>query len=356
MEMQKKTRVLVVDDSAFMRSILSSALKGAMDIEVIGTAPDGAIALRKIQTLRPDVITLDVEMPGMTGFEVLTWVMKECPTPIVMVSTRTQEGAQATVDALRLGAVDYVAKPLGDPTANLGAFRAEVLDAVRTAAQSNRKNVQPAAAKAEPVSDGSNLPKDAIVAIGTSAGGPVTLHQLVPVLPESFPPVVITQHMPAGFTGHFAKRLNAESQLNVKEAEDQDELVSGLALIAPGDRHLRIVRKRGRLLAALDSGPKVSGYRPSVDALFESIADIAAARTVAVVLTGMGEDGAAGIRKLKAQGATTIAQDRDSCIVYGMPKAAADTGCVDQIVPLSKMALTIAGALRRLKVMQAAPA
>ncbi len=345
-----KIRVLIVDDSVFMRTILKSALTATEGVEVVATAQNGTEGLRKIQQLKPDVVTLDVEMPGMTGLEVLEKTMSDAPLPIVMVSTKTQSGTQASLDALRLGAVECVAKPVGEKSATLESFRADVVRAVRTASQSNRRTLRVGKQAFRPVEPTTDAAPDAIVAIGISAGGPATLHQMVPTIPKRFPPIVITQHMPADFTGPFAKRIDAESKLDVREATDGQELRQGLALIAPGDRHLRVTRRGSKLVASLDAGPKVSGFRPSVDVMFESVASAVGDRAVGVIMTGMGFDGAAGTKILKSRGAFTIAQDKETSIVYGMPKAAAETNCVDRIVPLSDIPSCIGRALREMRV------
>lgn len=338
MPANKPIRTLVVDDSVFMRTMLKNALSRAAGIEVIGTAQNGTEAIKKIADLKPDVVTLDIEMPGLTGLEVLERVMKDSPIPIVMVSTKTQAGAKMTFDALELGAVDYVAKPLAEKNASLKGFQDKVVRAVETAFASNRARLgardhtrilKPRSVDLQ--TDGT------VIAIGISAGGPATLHKLIPTFPASFPAIVLTQHMPADFTGPFAVRLNQGSAMDVKEAEDGDELKPGRLLLAPGDRHMR-VRKRGlRSVVMLDSEPKVAGFRPSVDALFESVATVFGSAAIGLVMTGMGCDGADGIKKLKAAGARTLAQDQESCVVYGMPKAAADTGCVDRVISLAEI-------------------
>ena len=340
------TRVLIVDDSVFMRSMLKSALADAPDIEVIGTAQNGIDGLKKILSLKPDVITLDIEMPGMDGIEVLRRVMKECPLPVVMVSTKTQKGAQATLDALQLGAVDYVAKPLGEKSATLESFRGQVIHAVEAAAQSNRRRLGHPAESIPSIESMADIPRGVVIALGISAGGPVTLHEMIPAIPKQFPPIVITQHMPAGFTAPFAKRLNRLSSVEVKEAEEGDALEAGRVLIAPGGSHLRVKKSAMKKLAAtLDGGPKVSGFRPSVDVLFESVATTVGNRSVGVIMTGMGSDGAVGVRLLKAKGGSTIAQDRETSIVYGMPKAAFETGKVDRVVPLQEILVAIVEAV-----------
>ncbi|MFO0839659.1 MAG: chemotaxis response regulator protein-glutamate methylesterase [Phycisphaerae bacterium] len=324
-------RVLIVDDSVFMRAMLRDALSSQKEIEIIGTAQNGDDGLQKILCQKPDVVTLDIEMPGLSGLEVLER-LKDQKTPCVVVSTKTQAGAQITLEALKRGAVDYVPKPLGEKGATLEGFRERVVQAVLAAAASNRSNLRPL--HAVPKTKAQDLPTDAIIAIGISAGGPASLHQMLPSVPANFPPILITQHMPAGFTAAFADRLNKECQIAVKEAANHDELLPGRALIAPGDLHLRVVERGTKLAATLSNGPKVSGFRPSVDALFDSLAQTAPERTVAIVMTGMGCDGSAGIKMLKQRGAYTIAQDEETSVVYGMPKAAADTGCIDRVAAL----------------------
>jgi len=345
--------VLIVDDSIFMRAMLKSAFTDEPGIEVIGSAQNGIEGLKKIKELRPDVVTLDIEMPGLSGLEVLERVMKDHPLPVVMVSTKTQKGARATFDALELGAVDYVAKPLGEQSATLGSFRKDVIRAVKTAAQSNRKRLQPRREKAQAqIRPEGDLPLDTLVAIGISAGGPATLHKMMPVFPESYPPIVITQHMPADFTRPFAERLSAAAKLNIVEAENGMSIRPGMALIAPGSHHLRVVRKVTGLVAHLDAGPKVSGFRPSVDVLFESVATCVGARAVGVIMTGMGNDGSVGVGILKKHGGFTISQDQETSIVYGMPKAAAETGHIDRVAPLDSIPTAITEALGRIPISQ----
>lgn len=335
-------RTLVVDDSVFMRTVLKSALTQSDNIEVVGTAQNGQEALKKIAQLKPDVITLDIEMPGLDGLAVLKRIMADDPRPVVMVSTKTQEGAQLTFEALELGAVDYVAKPLADRKASLQRFRQKVVHAVEMAFESNRSQLGPShQRRVLPPRKVKILTKDFVVAIGISVGGPATLHQFIPLLPKEFPPIVLTQHMPAEFTGPFAKRLDEASDLNVKEAQDGDELIKGRILLARGDRHLRVVRRGARITVALDAGPKVAGFRPSVDAMFESVAKTFGANALGLVMTGMGCDGADGVRAMKKAGARVLAQDQASSIVYGMPKAAYQTGCIDEVVPLAAIPDTL---------------
>ncbi len=354
---EKVIRVLVVDDSVFMRSMLRSALSSQDDIEVVATAQNGQEGLKKIEQHSPDVVTLDIEMPGITGLEVLETIMQKKPMPIVMVSTKTQAGAKATLDAMRLGAVDYVAKPLGDKSTSLESFRTKIVDTVRAAAASNRatlgKNGSALGNILKPETD-SCVDPNIVIGIGISTGGPATLHKLIPCIPKNFPAMVVTQHMLAEFTGPFAKRLNAESKVEVKEASEGDKLIPGRVLIAPGDKHVQVRRRAGSLIAHIDTGPKVSGFRPSVDVLFESLASTVGSSAIGVVMTGMGFDGAVGVRMLKEQGGITIAQDQETSIVYGMPKAAAETGFVDHIVPLNDILRCLERSLKKIKVSQPA--
>ena len=344
----KPVRVLIVDDSVFMRSMLRGALERTDGIEVIDTAQNGTLGLKKILATKPDVVTLDIEMPGMSGLEVIDRVMKECPTAIVVVSTKTQAGAKTTLDALERGAVDFVAKPLADKNARIESFREKVVRAVLAAAASNRCSLVRRVAPGEIGEIGSDVPLDAVVAIGISAGGPQTLHQIMPAFPRHFPPIVISQHMPADFTKPLADRLNAECQIEVKEATHRSELIAGTALIAPGNTHLRVTARGSKLVVEISKGPKVSGFRPSVDVMFDSLASVCPERTVAIVMTGMGTDGASGLKRLKEKGAHTLAQDKASSVIFGMPKAAFETGCVDRVVALPRIPRALADGARSL--------
>ena len=328
----------MVDDSIFMRTMLKSVLGRSGAVEVIGTAQNGREALKKIKQLKPDVVTLDVEMPCLTGLQVLERVMKDSPLPIVMVSTKTRKGAKMTFDALELGAVDYVAKPLADKEVSLEDFQEKVVQAVITAHAANRSRLgKQTQLKILHPRTTEIRTEGIIVAIGISAGGPATLRKLVPAIPKVFPPIVLTQHMPADFTGPFAKHLNNTTEITVKEAEHGDELIPGRLLLAPGDRHMRVARRIPKMVVTLDNGPKVAGFRPSVDVLFESAAQTFKSNAIGLVMTGMGNDGSNGVRRLKAAGARTLAQDKGSCVVYGMPKAAFETGCIDQVVSLTEI-------------------
>jgi len=340
---KRKIRVLIVDDSIVMRAILRRALRTQPDIQVVGEAACGREALERIEQLDPTVVTLDIEMPGMSGIEVLEKVMRTRPRPVLMVSTLTQSGAHATFDCLEKGAIDYVAKPLPGQGVTLQSFSAEVVEKVRAAAGSNRSLLRRAATRPETAKGslvtaglGRAVPQR-VVAIGISAGGPATLVKFLPLLPADFVPVAIAQHMPAQFTGPFAERLDDLCQMHVKEAEKGEPFERGKILLAPGDWHLRVIGRIGRWMANLDHGPKVSGFRPSVDVLLESLAQAAGPHGIGVVMTGIGSDGSRGICAVKEAGGITVAQDEASSIVYGMPKSAAATGCVDHICNLARI-------------------
>jgi two-component system chemotaxis response regulator CheB len=340
----RKVRVLVVDDSAMVRAILRSALSQHPGIEVVGLATDGLDALAKIASLRPDVVTLDVEMPRLNGLGVLQRVSGKVPVSFVMISTLTQAGARVTFDALRLGAFDYVPKPERSGIAGVPDFRQAVQDKVlaAAAAKGRSKPIVSGRTRTAAPTLPPNQARGWIVAIGISCGGPQTLMEMLPAFPSDFVPIVVTQHMPAQFTATFASRLDKECAMRVKEAADGDVAEPGLILVAPGDRHLGLRRTGLNWRVALDSGPLVSGHRPSADFMFSSAARAGAPRCVGVIMTGMGHDGADGIVRLKTAGCPTIAQDEETSLVYGMPKAAVQTGHVDQVVPLPRIPHAIA--------------
>lgn len=328
-------RVLVVDDSATMRKLIAAALSVDPEIEVVGEAADPLQAREAIKALNPDVITLDVEMPNMNGLDFLERVMRLRPMPVVMVSTLTTRGAEITLAALELGAVDCVAKPgAGTPH----AFDA-LPDKVRTAAAARvRASRLPAAACAP---DAHFDPGDKVVAIGSSTGGVEALLAIIERLPANCAPTVITQHMPATFTKSFAERLNRSCAAEVHEARDGDPLAAGKVFLAPGgDSHLEIDGVN-RLRCRVTPGPPVSGHCPSVDRLFESVARTAKGRGVGVILTGMGRDGARGLLAMREAGARTVGQNEATSVVYGMPKAAFEIGAVERQLPLEKIAPAI---------------
>ncbi|MDA8231629.1 MAG: chemotaxis response regulator protein-glutamate methylesterase [Magnetospirillum sp.] len=333
--MASRIRVLVVDDSALMRQILASLLASDPSIEVVGTAPDPMVAREKIKLLNPDVLTLDVEMPRMDGLAFLEKVMTLRPMPVVMVSSLTDAGAEATVRALELGAVDVFCKP-ADAGGGWAAHGRELIDKVKAAAAARVHcfTRQPPPGRALAVGAGA---EDMLVAVGSSTGGVEALRQILTALPANSPPVVMAQHIPARFSASFAYRVDAAADIRVKEAEDGDRLTPGLALIAPGDRHLSVRRQGGALVARVEDGPLVGGHKPSVNVLFHSVAETCGARAVGVILTGMGRDGAEGLLAMRNAGAATIGQDESSCVVYGMPRAARDIGAVETELPLSRI-------------------
>jgi two-component system chemotaxis response regulator CheB len=339
-----QVRVLIVDDSPLIRAIIRRGLSQAARIRVVGEASDGLDALAKIKSLRPDVVTLDIEMPRLNGIGVLERVVGKAPVSFVMVSTLTQSGAQITFEALQKGAVDYITKPQAAGGATLPDFREQLVAKVLAAARVRGRRVAPTSGTR--ISRAPTLPPNQargwVVGIGISCGGPQTLYEMLPAFPSDFVPIVITQHMPAMFTASFARHLDALCAMTVREAHSGDPLKQGTVLIAPGNAHLRLARRGVELAVKLDSGPLVSGHRPSVDVMFKSIARVCGSRAVGVIMTGMGRDGSEGVVELHQAGAYTIAQDEATSYVYGMPKAAAATGEVDHIVPLPQIPAAVA--------------
>lgn len=335
-------KVLIVDDSVFMRKLLTDLFAGEADFTVVDTARNGQDAIDKVKRLKPDLITMDVEMPVMDGIKALEMIMKEFPTPIVMISSLTQAGAVATLRALEFGAVDFVAKTAG-PISNITTIRAEILIKCRAAVRANVSQLAPirTTAGALPAvpkmhSQSGLLHDERIVAIGTSTGGPRALQEIITKLPGNIPcGIVIVQHMPPGFTKSLAERLDSLSSVTVKEAEHNDVIRSGHVFIAPGDYHMLIDREGGKNVIRLNQNPPIVGHRPAVDPLMESVARIYGSKAIGVILTGMGRDGAKGIEAIKRQNGHTIAEDQSTAVVYGMPKAAIEMGVVDKIVPIT---------------------
>ena len=344
-----KIRVLVVDDSALMRQFISDILRSDPRIEVAGTARDGKDALAQIRAIKPDIVTMDVEMPNMDGLKALEEIMKINPIPVIMVSTMTQEGAETTLKALALGCVDFIGKPSGSISLNIKDVGREIIDkviAASTAKVRTRTNIF--AAPAKPLSPANDFRRMTpplmgtghydIVAIASSTGGPMALSELLPKLPKKFPvPIVITQHMPKEFTGSFAKRLNESSQIEVVEGFEGLTLKPGRAVIAPGGSHLVIKRRQGTAVCSLSDAPPVLSVKPAANIMFLSLADEYGGNVLCVILTGMGRDGTDGAIALKKRGAYVIAESQKTCVVYGMPKAAADAGIVDEILPLNEI-------------------
>jgi len=348
--MGSKIKVLVIDDSAVIRAVLTEILNEAGDIEVVGAAADPIFARNKITSLMPDVITLDVEMPRMDGLTFLEELMRTNPLPVVMVSSLTQKACDTTLRAMELGAVDYVTKPSIDVSSGIADLSAEIIRKVRIAAKAKiRKGTLPlpAAPVVKPVLRTSVLDTsrmattDKLVAIGASTGGTQAITEVVMALPESVPGVVIVQHMPPMFTRSFATRLNEMCRVTVKEAEHGDRILRGTVYIAPGGRHMAITRSGAMYHIELSDGPPVNYVKPAVDVLFRAVAKYAGRNAVGVILTGMGEDGARGLREMKDHGAMTLAQDEATCVVFGMPKKAIDMGAADRVLPLQLMSRTI---------------
>ena len=381
-------RVLIADDSAFMRKVLSDLLGSQADFQVVGTAINGKDTVEKVKRLKPDLLTLDVLMPVMSGLDALEIIMDECPLPVVMISSMTQEGADATIKALALGAVDFVGKA-GGPISKIDTISAEILSKCRGAATAHVSKTP--TSKATPITfvqpkqpdppvmrrievrrktgyvpgkkpeivriPAANLPKPSyapsvsgkkLVAIGTSTGGPQALQAVITRLPANLPcGVVIVQHMPAGFTKSLAERLDSISEIAVKEAEHEEIIRAGQVYIAPGNYHLRVsgVAGGGKKIV-ISQEPPVGNHRPAVNVMFDSVAQFGS-DLVSVIMTGMGADGCEGMRKIKANGGYSIAQDEKSCVVYGMPKAVVDAGLADEVRPLNKIAEAIVEAVKR---------
>lgn len=342
-----KIRVITVDDSALMRQVLAQLLSKDPEIEVVGAAPDPYIAREKIKALNPDVITLDVEMPKMDGLTFLEKLMRGRPMPVVMVSSLTEAGCQTTLRALELGAVDFITKPKIDLREGMEDLADDLIAKVKAAAAAKIRGTVPSAngtpqATAPRVithlSSAMIKTTDTIIAIGSSTGGTEAVKEVLEVLPPNTPPILITQHMPERFTKTWADRMNQLCRISVKEAEDGDSVLPGHALVAPGSYHMALVRSGARYSVRVTQDPPVNRHRPSVDVLFDSVAQYAGANAVGVILTGMGGDGAKGMLAMKQAGAYTIAQDEASCVVFGMPKEAIKLGGVDKIFPLGEIA------------------
>jgi two-component system chemotaxis response regulator CheB len=336
----RKIRVLVIDDSAIVRKILTETLSAEVDIEVVGTAPDPIIALEKINRLKPDVLTLDIEMPRMDGLTFLKQLMQTQPMPVILISSLAQSSVDIAMEALRCGAVDVLAKPSGPYS--VGELRATVSARIRAAARAKLQQpttVKPSAA--QPVYKPVN--PNRLIAIGASTGGTEAIASMLAQLPAEVPAILITQHIPPMFSRSFAQRLDRLCKMEVREAVDGDVPRPGLALVAPGGFHMVLERN---LRIKIKDGPLVCYQRPSVDVLFTSVATALGAKAVGVMLTGMGNDGAQGMKRMKEQGCHNIAQDEASCVIFGMPREAIRAGAVDQTLPLDKIAAALMTACR----------
>lgn len=329
-------RVLIVDDSATARAVLREILESDPSIEVVATASDAYVARDKIVELKPDVVCLDVEMPRMDGITFLKRLMHYMPLPVVMVSSLTQNGARTTLEALEAGAVDFVGKPHSHIYDGVDTMREELLSKIKIA---SRVRVRQRAMESIQHANTTSLAETThkILAIGASTGGTEALKDVLMGLPRNAPGTIIVQHMPSNFTGPFAERLNGLCAMEVREAKNGDSITPGVALIAPGDYHMVVRRSGARYYVEIGSGDKVSGHRPSADVLFNSVAKIAGANAIGVILTGMGGDGARGLLAMRNAGSRTIGQDEASCVVYGMPKVAYDLGAVEKQLSLSKI-------------------
>lgn len=345
----KKIKVLIIDDSALIRKVLTGILKAADDIEVVGTAPDPYIARDKIKALNPDVLTLDVEMPKMDGISFLSNLMRLRPMPVVMISSLTEKGADITLQALELGAIDFISKPKLDLSEGLQAYSDEILEKVRIAAKANvRSNIAPKLVVNKKYSADAILKSkkskklfkttEKIIAIGASTGGTEAIKQVLSQLPAHAPGIVITQHIPESFSKPFAERMDRSSALTVFEASDGQQILAGHVYIAPGDRHLVIERSGARYICKLHDGPPVNRHRPSVDVMFRSISQHVGPNAIGVLLTGMGNDGALGLKEMQNSGASTIIQDEKTSVVWGMPGEAFKLGAADTVEPIEKIA------------------
>jgi two-component system, chemotaxis family, protein-glutamate methylesterase/glutaminase len=337
-----RIKVLIVDDSAIVRKIFSEELSKYSDIEVVGVAPDPYVARDKIVTLKPDVVTLDIEMPRMDGLTFLKKLMKYYPLPTIIVSSLTPKGGKLTLEAMDIGAVDVIAKP--GSSYSVGDMSAQLVEKIRAASRAKiikREIISGGGTEeAEPIKALSQT-TNKIIAIGASTGGTEALKRVLIKMPPNSPGIVIVQHMPANFTTAFAARLNDLCQISVKEAEDNDSVTPGTALVAPGNFHMILRRSGARYYVEVKTGPMVHHQRPAVDVLFKSTAKYAGANAIGVILTGMGADGAEGLLEMKKMGAGTIAQDEKSCVVFGMPKEAIKLGAADKVVTLEMIASEI---------------
>ena len=345
--MSERIRVLVVDDSALMRKLIPAILARDSSIEVVGTAMDGAFALKKIEELQPDVVTLDLEMPRMDGMEMLRLIMRRAPLPVILFSTHSKQGGYATLKALALGAVDFLAKPKDAAVGHLEDIADQLIAKIKVAKRAAKRKLPPVTVKEE-------LPKLAkasrpalvprrVIAVGISTGGPNALQYMLSQIPGDFlSTIVVVQHMPEGFTEMFAKRLDECCPLEVHEARSGDLLLAGRVLICPGNRHMMVRRMPRGDMVVLSDGPPVNGHRPSADVLFHSVAQEFSLMSVGVLMTGMGEDGAEGLGAIKAAGGMTVAQSEDTCVVSGMPRAAILKGYANKVIPLEGLGTFLA--------------
>ena len=353
--MSKKIRVIVVDDSALVRSLLAEIINRQHDMECIGTANDPLIAREMIRELNPDVITLDIEMPRMDGIDFLGRLMRLRPMPVIMISTLTERGAEVTMKALELGAVDFVSKPRVGLTNGLNELSTQIVDKIRVASVAQVRRAAPrapqtvpGAAAAAPTSMGllGRLSTEKLIFIGASTGGTEAIKEILVHMPADTPAIVITQHMPPGFTTSFAARLNSLCQITVKEAVNGERILPGHAYIAPGGTQFSVGRSGANYVAVVDDGHPVNRHKPSVEVLFKSAAAVVGRNAFGIMLTGMGNDGAAAMRAMKDVGSYNYVQDEASCIVFGMPREAIAHGAADEVLPLTQIAPALVTKLR----------
>ena len=341
--MKKKIKVLVVDDSAVVRKVFREEISRENDMEVVGTAPDPYVARDKIVKLKPDVVTLDIEMPRMDGITFLKKLMKHYPLPVIIVSSLTKNGGRLAMEALSLGALEVMSKPSG--AYSVGEMGVQLVDKIRAVAKLkvSSKEEKPAKKGAQTKLASKALAEttNKIIAIGASTGGTEALKVVLTGMPPNAPGILVVQHMPANFTTSFAERLNDLSAMTIKEAKDGDSLVNGVALLAPGNYHMLLKRSGARYYVQVKKGPLVHHQRPAVDVLFHSVANYAGSNAIGVILTGMGADGARGLLKMKQAGARTVAQDEKTCIVFGMPKEAIKLGAAEKVVSLNSVGKTV---------------
>ncbi|MEW6164172.1 MAG: chemotaxis response regulator protein-glutamate methylesterase [Pseudomonadota bacterium] len=344
-------KVLIVDDSALMRALLTEIIGGAPDLEVVGSAPDPIAAREMIKSLAPDVLTLDVEMPRMNGLEFLDRLMKLRPMPVVMISSLTAQGSETTLKALELGAVDFVAKPRAESPLLLQGYAEEIRDKIRAAKGAHLRRPAPGfvAPRGEAVLPGvsGRVLAERLIAIGASTGGTEAIKEVLSRLPAEVPGIVMVQHMPETFTSSFARRLDSLSALRVVEAQGGERIAPGHAYLAPGHSHLLVKRSGAGWVTELSAADPVNRHRPAVDVLFSSVAKEVGKHAIGVILTGMGKDGAQGMLEMRQAGAWNIGQDQESCVVYGMPREAALVGAIDEVVGLPLIAGRMLARLRQ---------
>ena len=357
--MSRKIRVIVVDDSALVRSLLSEIINRQRDMECIGTANDPLVAREMIREMNPDVITLDVEMPRMDGIDFLGRLMRLRPMPVVMISTLTERGAEVTMKALELGAIDFVAKPRVGLASGLNDLATQIVDKIRVAAVAQVRRAAPreasaahsasgagTAAPAAPTTLLGRLSTEKLICIGASTGGTEAIKEVLVHMPADSPGIVITQHMPPGFTTSFAARLNGLCQITVKEASNGERILPGHAYIAPGGTQFHVARSGANYVSVVDDGPPVNRHKPSVEVLFKSAAAVVGRNAFGIMLTGMGNDGAAAMREMKDAGSYNYVQDEATCIVFGMPREAIAHGAADEVLPLGQIAPALVARLR----------